>query len=230
LLAEIEIELEKSESGQMPAIDTGLLRQVHVEWSRTGYKRQRRNGERNEVQKKAIVAHGVYAVCQAVHSQALGSTHQPLEGETWAIGNESPNGFGALVDAELNAWLKIGRLLTLHEELNFGMSVVAVIRSLLQSDDGKIYVGAEVLSYMALYTQLQDWPPNGATPYPGLFLASEAERALPSSLIVPVIEYQPNAELRLKLDRRLRHVKLGKIMEQKDDWCRVAVEILEDIE
>jgi hypothetical protein len=229
LIAEIELELEKSESGQAPAIDADLLRQIHVEWSRTGYKRQRRNGERNEVQKKASVAHGIYAVCQEVHSQALGSTHLSLEGETWVIENESPNGFGALVSAELNAWLKIGRLMTLREELNFGMSEIAVIRSLQHREGGRVYVGAEVLSYMGLYAQLQDWPSNGAQPYPGLFLASDAERGLPSSLIIPAIEYQPDGELRLKLDRRLRLIKPGKLMERKDDWCRVAVEILEDI-
>lgn len=229
LIAEIEIELEKSESGQSPAIDAELLRQIHVEWSRAGYKRQRRNGDRNDVQKKASVAHGIYATCQEVHSQALGSAHLSLEGETWVIENESPNGFGALVSAELNAWLKIGRLITLREEMNFGMSEVAVIRSLQHREGGKVYVGAEVLSYMALYALLQDWPLNGTNPYPGLFLASDPERAIPSSLIIPAIEYQPDAELRLKLDRRLRLVKLGKLMEHKDDWYRVTVEILEDI-
>ncbi len=229
LIAEIEIELEKSDSGQSRAIDAGLMRQIHVEWSRNGYKRQRRNGDRTDVQKKASVAHGIYAVCQEVYSQALGSTHLSLEGEIWVIENESPNGLGALVSAELNTWLKIGRLMTLREEMNFGMSEVAVIRSLQHREGGKIYVGAEILSYMALYASFQDWPPNGTSPYPGLFLSSDPERAIPSSLIIPAIAYPPDTELRLKLDRRLRIVKLGKLIEHKDDWYRVAVEILEDI-
>lgn len=228
LISEIEIELEKAESGQMHGVDVELLRQLHVEWSRTGYKRQRRADTRNEVQKRASVAHGIYAVCQEVHNQAMGSTHLSLEGEIWVIENESRNGFGALVSAELNSWLKIGRLLTLREEMNFGMSVVAVIRSLQQQEGGKVYVGAEVLNYMALYTQLQDWPAGSSHPYPGIFLASDEERALPSSLLLPGIEYQPNVELQLKLDRRLRHARLGRLMEQKDDWCRVALELIED--
>lgn len=229
LLAEIELELEKAESGQSPEIDAELLHQMYAEWSRIGYKRQRRIDERNDVKKKASVAHGIYAVCQEVHSQALGSTHLAIEGETWGIENESLNGFGATVSAELNTWLKVGRLLTLREEMNFGMSVVAVIRSLQQIDGGNVYVGAEILSYMALYTLLQDWPVNGSQPYPGIFIAADEERLLPSSVLIPHIEYQPNAELRLKLDRRMRHVKLGKIMEQKDDWCRVAIDVMEDL-
>lgn len=229
LLAEIELELEKSENGQSSAVDTDLLRQMHSEWSRVGYKRQRRTDERNEVKKRASVAHGIYAVCQEVHSQAMGSTHQSLEGETWVIENESRNGFGALVSVELNAWLKIGRLIALREEMNFGMSVVAVVRSLQQQNGGKVYVGAEVLGYMALYALLQDLPPNGAYPYPGIFLASDEERLLPSSLLLPTIEYQPNAELNLKLDRRVRHIRLGELMEQKDDWCRVAVDVMQDL-
>ena len=229
LLAEIEIELEKAESGQAPGIDADLLRQMHAEWSRTGYKRQRRTDERNEVKKRASVAHGIYAVCQEVHSQAMGSTHLSLEGETWTIENESRNGFGALVNAEMNTWLKVGRLMTLREEMNFGMSIVAVVRSLQLQEGGKVYVGAEILSYMALYALLQDWPSNGANPYPGIFLASDEERSLPSSLVLPVIEYQPNIELRLKMDRRLHHVKLGKLMEQKDDWCRVVIDTIENL-
>lgn len=229
LIAEIELELEKAESGQTPEIDVDLLRQLHVEWSRADYKRQRRTEERNEVKKRANVAHGIYAVCQEIHSQAMGSTHQSLEGETWTIENESRNGFGALVSVELNTWLKIGRLITLREEMNFGMSVVAVVRSLQQRTGGKVYVGAEVLSYMALYALLQDLPANGANPFPGIFLAADEDYALPSSLILPAIEYAPGADLRLRLDRRLRHVKLGELMEQKDDWCRVALEMVEDL-
>ncbi len=226
---EIEIELEKAELGQPAEIDVEILRQMHVEWSRTGYKRQRRTDERNEVKKIASIAHGIYAVCQEVHNQAMGHTHLALEGETWTIENESRNGFGALVSLDLNTWLKVGRLITLREELNFGMGVVAVIRSLQQQGEHQVYIGAEVLSYMALYAQLKDATDAIPQPFPGLFLASDDDRQLPSSLILPAIEYQPQAELHLKLDRRLRRVQLGAPMEQKDDWCRVEVTVLDDL-
>ncbi len=229
LLAEIEIELKKmTPDSRSPEIDSVLLHQIHAEWSRTGYRRQRRRHDRNEIRKKASVAHGIYAVCQEVHNQAIGSVHQALEGETWEIGNQSHIGFGAKVRTELNAWLKIGRLVTLREEMNLGMSIVAVVRSLQDVGSGEIYVGVEVLSYMALYALLQDWQIDGSQPFPGVFLASDEDHGLPTSLILPAIEYQPEEELQLKLDRRPRHVRLGRLIEQQDDWCRVAVEILGD--
>lgn len=228
----IERALDSIENGtpQITGMETEVLRHLHSEWSRTSYKRQRRTDERSEVSKHASVANGIYAVCQEVHSQAAGNATLDMDGELWLLENESSYGFGAAVSAELNAWLKVGRLIALREEMNLGMSVVGVVRSLKFLEDGKVYVGAEVLTHMALYglsQEMQDDAPNPQV-FPCIFISSDDERNIPSSLLLPGIEYQPEARLRLKLDRRAHCVRLGKLMEQKDDWVRVEVEVLGD--
>ena len=66
----------------------------------------------------------------------------------------------------------------------------------------------------------------GSQSFPGVYLSSDDERGQPSSLLLPAIEYQPGAELHLRVDRRVHHIRLSKLMEQKDDWVRVEVEVL----
>lgn len=212
-------------------LEPEILHELHTEWSRTAYKRQRRTDERNDVTKRASVVNGVYAVCQEVHSQASGDTKLDMNGELWMIENESRYGFGATVSAELNAWLKVGRLIALREEMNLGMSVVGVVRSLKLLEDGKVYVGVEVLSHMAIYALLQELQNDAPLPqvFPGVFIAADEERSLPTSLLLPAIEYQPLTRLRLRLDRRAHGVQLGGLMEQKDDWVRVEIEVSGDI-
>lgn len=228
----IEHALNNIESGapQITGLEPEILHQLHMEWSRTAYKRQRRTDERSEVAKRASVANGVYAVCQEVHSQAVGNATLDVDGELWLIENESRYGFGATVSTELNTWLKVGRLIALREELNLGMSVVGVVRSLKHLDQGKVYVGVEVLSHMAIYALLQELFDNvpDTQVFPGVFLSSDEERDLPSSLLLPAIAYQSEAKLRLRLDRRAHSIRLRELIEQRDDWVRVGIEVLGD--
>lgn len=228
MVEDIEKTLDAAEAGRGGSDDIGadILRLLHADWS-PGATRQRRRHERDAVTKRASVANGIYAVCQEVGSQAMGNVHVDLDGELWSIENQSRYGFGAVVSTELNTWLKVGRLIALREETNLGMSVVGVVRSLKHLEEGKVYAGVEVLSHMALYGTLYELgEAQGSQPFPGIFIASDEERGTPSSLILPAIEYQPDAQLRLRLDRRSHHVWLSRLIEQKDDWVRVEVEVL----
>ena len=66
----------------------------------------------------------------------------------------------------------------------------------------------------------------GSQSFPGVYLPSDDERGQTSSLLLPAIEYQPGGELYLRVDRRAHHIRLSRLMEQKDDWVRVEVEVL----
>lgn len=210
------------------APDSDILRAMHTEWSRTTYKRQRRSDDRSEALRRATVAHGIYAVCQEVLNQSTGSTGV-LGGEIWQIESTSNHGIGAVVSTDLNIWLQIGRLIVLREEISFGMSVVGVIRNLKHQEAGRIYVGAEILSYMALYGSLQPVRAvEGARAIPCIFISSD-ERRLKLSLLLPEIEYEPNAEFFLRLDNRLHRVRFNRLVEQKDDWVRVEIEVLKHL-
>lgn len=232
LAREITHALHNLETGapQLTGLEPVLLHALHAEWSRTAYKRQRRTDERSEITKYASVANGIYAVCQEVQMQMAGQTPLDMNGELWQIENESTYGFGATVSTELNTWLKIGRLVALREELNLGMGVVGVVRSLRRLDDDKVYVGVGILSHMALYAVLQELHDGVPDPqmFPGVFLPSDEVRHLPPSLLLPAIEYQPGMELRLRLDRVAHRIHLREVLEQQDDWVRVGIEVLDE--
>lgn len=227
LVAEIERAIHGQADGSAP--DTDVLKGMHAEWSRTSYKRQRRADERDEVARRATVAHGIYAVCQEVLSQATGRTGE-LGGEIWHIESTSRHGIGAVVSTDLNIWLQIGRLIVLREEISFGMSVVGVIRNLKHQETGKIYVGAEILSYMALYGSLQPVrAAAGSQISPCIFVSSDDERRLKLSLLMPAIEYEAGAEFFLRLDNRVHRIRFTRLIEQKDDWVRVEIEVLKHL-
>jgi len=210
-------------------LDSDVLRTMHSEWSRTTYKRQRRSDDRTETLRNATVAHGIYATCQEVLNQSSGTNSPALGGEIWQIESTSNHGIGAVVSTELNIWLQIGRLIVLREEISFGMSVVGVIRNLKHQEAGKIYVGAEILSYMALYGSLQPVRAiEGSQAIPCIFISSD-ERRLKLSLLLPAIEYEAGAEFFLRLDNRLHRVRFNRLVEQKDDWVRVEIEVLKHL-
>lgn len=225
LTADIAQALESGDSRGI--LDHGLLKHMYAEWSRSEYKRQRRSEERNETSRKASVIHGIYAVCQEVQAQAAGGQRGHLDGELWHIESESRYGFGAVVSIELNMWLKVGRLIALREEVSLGMCVVGVVRNLKHHETGKIYAGCEILSHMALYGRLQylqNDTPIGQV-FPCVFLPTD-ERGFGSSLLLPLIEYEANAELMLRMEAQTRRIRLGKQLEQKDDWVRVEIDVL----
>lgn len=228
LVAEIERVMQGQAGSNAP--DADVLRGMHAEWSRTSYKRQRRAATREEASRRATVAHGIYAACQEVLSQATGRATALLDCEIWHIESASRHGIGAVVSTELNNWLEIGRLIVLREEISFGMSVVGVIRNLKHQEAGKIYVGAEILSYMALYGSLQ--PARavaGSHNIPCIFIASDDEHRLKFSLLIPAIEYEAEAEFFLRLDNRLHRIRFHRLIEQKDDWVRVEIEVLKHL-
>jgi hypothetical protein len=225
MVADIENDL-LDDTHDVPDLD--VLRSMHSEWSRTTYKRQRRSGERNETVRHATVAHGIYAVCQEVLNQTSGLPSL-VGGEVWQIESTSSHGLGAVVSTELNNWLQIGRLIVFKEEISFGMSVVGVIRNLKHQEPGKVYVGTEILSYMALYGSLQ--PATGGSnlaPVPCIFISSD-ERRLNLSLLLPAVDYDPGTEHYLRLDKRLHRIRLHRLVEQQDDWVRVEIDVLKQL-
>lgn len=165
--------------------------------------------------------------------------------EKWLIQNESKFGFGAEVHAEANLWLRPGKLIVLDYELNPDMPVVGVVRSVNQRPEGMRHVGIEVLCHTPSYVRLrslpqaereQDFLPNdvflasamstqGPPPFPSLYLPRDEERDLPSSLLMPRVEFITGGVFELRTDQHHSQVKLGRVIEQKDDWVRVEVHL-----
>lgn len=167
-----------------------------------------------------------------------------VDGEEWSIENESRYGFGAEVNAELNLWLRPGRVIVLNYELNPDMPVLGVVRSVKQRPGNKRHVGIEVLSHTPAYVRLrnlsagahaQDFlPPDaflaaalssqGQPPFPALYLPRDGEKNIPSTLMLPRVEFIDGGVFELRTERHHCQLRLGPVIEQKDDWVRVEAQ------
>jgi len=219
-----------------------------AEWSRTDYRRQRRVEDRDGVSKSAQVVHGIFNVCQRVKNSAFASlspapvynedgvdsTAGKSEENSWIIENESKFGFGAAVKADLNSWLKPGRLIALDYELNPNLTVVGVVRSIQQQSENICYAGIEVLSHTPSYVRLQhmddsemDLATDGAEPFPALYLAKDDERDQLAALVMPSFQFVESGVYRLRTQQQAYRVKLGDVVEQQYDWIRAQINMMD---
>lgn len=269
------------QQGQMPddlplaigvdSADCHLLSEHMLgEWSRYYYRRQRRNEERDEVRKDALVVHGILNACQHIKNvfysrrwapqyDDLQARPLPIEaalagrsaaGEVvltgasvvqWDIYNESRHGFGAVVHAGMNLWLRPGKLVVLDYEMNPDMPALGVVRSVQQQPDDRRSVGVEVICHTPAYVrmrslaqgaQAQEFLPadiflalalttQGQPPFPALYLPHDEDRDMPSTLVLPRVEFIAAGIFELRTDSHHGQVKLGRVIEQRDDWMRV---------
>ena len=170
-----------------------------------------------------------------------------VQGEKWTINNESKYGFGAVVSTDLNLWLRPGRIIAIDYELNPEMPVVGVVRSVKQLPGSKRHVGIEVLSHTPAYVRLrslansvhpQDFLPTdvflaacvttqGQPPFPALYLPKDEEKDVPSTLLLPRVEFIAGGIFELRTEHHHSQVRLGRVVEQKDDWVRVEIQLPE---
>ena len=109
------------------------------------------------------------------------------------------------------------------------------------------HVGIEVLCHTPSYVRLRSLPhdareegflptdvflaitlnTHGPAPFPALYLTKDEERDLPSTLLLPRVEFIAGGVFELRTDQHHSQVRLGRVIEQKDDWVRVEVHLPE---
>lgn len=253
-----------------------LLEYLLTEWSRTGYQRQRRSDARKETNRSSHIIDGLENVCQHIKNLAYArrkgratqagsappgqlfsnSAFFHLEGSDapavisagkWSFTNESKYGYGAIVDAGQNPWLRLGRLIAFSDDHDHRTPVVGVIRSIKHLQDDRRYVGVEVLSRRSVQVTLRnlEQKPNtwdasktdifmastfvqdGGFPFSALYMPKDEERNMAPTLLVPTLEYAANATYELRSDPYIYRVRLGKVIEQRDDWVCVEARMLD---
>lgn len=226
-----------------------LVEQLLAEWSNTDppFLRQRRLEDRDGVSKSAQVVHGIFNVCQHVKNLAFAnlslvanhnqdgadSAATGSEENSWIIENESKFGFGAVVKADLNLWLKPGRLIALDYEFNPDLTVVGVVRSIQQQSEDSCYAGIEVLSHTPTYVLLQHMDDNmspetgGTESFPALYLAKEDDRDQPAMLVMPSFQFRESGLYQLRAQQQAYTVRLGDMIEQQYDWLRVGINTMD---
>ena len=234
----LENGVEPAQFGKDLHISAALRLTDHLmsAWSRIGYRRQRRSEDRAGVIKSALAEHGISSVCQHVKNLAYGITAiVPMPGEIqqnqdehWRIKNESQYGIGAEVNTDSNRWLQPGILIALDYALNPDMTVIGVVRSIQQQSLQGRYVGIEVLSHTPSYVRLQRLVDNSGTVMKGvetlsaLYLSRDERRGLPATIIMAVLDFVQDSIYELSTYELSHLVRLGLVIEQQDDWIRVA--------
>lgn len=161
-----------------------LLNQLHAEWSRAEYRRQRRRQDRQAIIKIATIAHGIENACLQVkrvvndHPANRGkfindsrsleerisahsvARHAPATlyvgaaGERWMLVDESALGYGARASQELTEWAQLGKLIAMVCEDNRQQVVLGVIRSIKPQPNNQRRIGIQIISRNAIWIQL----------------------------------------------------------------------------
>ena len=63
------------------------------------------------------------------------------------------------------------------------------------------------------------------TASPALYLARDDERNLPASLVMAIYDYVEHGRYALKMGGQNYDLRLADLLEQQEDWVRVAVNI-----
>jgi hypothetical protein len=226
------------------------------EWSCDYYVRQRRQFERDDVRKTAQAIHGIFNICQHVKNLMVfrdrginnESNENLLEADDeckkWVV-NEGPYGFGTIVNLEADTWLGVGKLVALDYERNKDMTVIGVIRSIKLLSDQKCLVGIDVISHTPIYALLRESEAvvptvdhaleaflmstltfDGMPPFPGLYLPRNEDRKIPATLIIPQFNFTAAGMYEIHMENRLCLVRLGVVLEKRDDWVRVELKVM----
>ncbi|HSH97737.1 MAG: hypothetical protein ACAH07_00325 [Methylophilaceae bacterium] len=155
-----------------------VINHLYTEWSKSGYKRQRRKEERKSTLRTAAVTFGIETICSQMKfiankkamrntqldsvktfeerlqshslSKNMPTTLMPYSvGGQWTITDESTKGYGAVVSKELSASIKPDMLIGLTlDELRESV-VIGVIKGIKMLSNGQTHVGVEVFSKQA---------------------------------------------------------------------------------
>lgn len=253
-----------------------LLEYLLTEWSRTGYQRQRRAEGRNDVSKASHIVDGHERVCQHIKNLADarrkgradgksatgaeqsfsssiflqfedGSILPGMAAEKWTFINESKHGYGAVVNAGQNPWLRLGRLVSFYDGQDHRYALVGVVRNIKLLPDDRRYVGIEVLSRRPLQVTLRNLDEksrsltpaetdiflaavlthDGGFPFSAIYLPKDEARNTPSTLLVPALEFIAGGTFELRTEPNIYRVRLGREVEHKDDWVCVEARVLE---
>lgn len=252
----------------------GLFKKLVTEWVAVGYKRQRRRENRTPVSKLLNIHNGFDGICKKLapnsHSivkatpNKLDTTpfelrvamHAPVkttttiyqknpDAEAWLIVDESTNGLGASLGAEVGEWVEPGELIGFSSQENLQQFVIAEIRSVKKLPNGRYRVGVEVFNtkseialisklghdsvkevadgYFVDFSNVED---NKQVGFSGLYLPTYSQHEQTPMMIIPKSEYKAASQYLLNIGGDEKRVLVERAMSHRDDWVRVKVKLL----
>lgn len=167
-----------------------------------------------------------------------GNTNTLLVGkEKWHILNESTLGLGTFTNQEAGASVKPNKLVAILTGRTHSGPAIGLIRNIKQMSGAKLKIGIELLterSQLALLKkfevkkeskdEISTTPTNALLnlPFYGIYIPHISALNKPSSLILPKIEFFPNAFYEIHFKNKREIVKFDTPSDQGDDWVAVT--------
>jgi hypothetical protein len=162
--------------------------------------------------------------------------------DTWIITDQSSQGLGARVNKYANILARPDKLIGLVMDDEPGKVIIGVIRSAKPTQGNQLKVGIEIISHQAIWMQLQPAQENNSfldtiseinvqhrgSPidtgmFSGIYLPKEEGLADESSLLLPKINFRPNAKYVIHMSGKVRRADLSVPSKSQDDWVKIAI-------
>jgi hypothetical protein len=162
--------------------------------------------------------------------------------DTWIITDQSSQGLGARVNKYANILARPDKLIGLVMDDEPGKVIIGVIRSAKPTQGNQLKVGIEIISHQAIWMQLQPAQENSSfldtiseinvqhrgSPidtgmFSGIYLPKEEGLADESSLLLPKINFRPNAKYVIHMSGKVRRADLSVPTKSQDDWVKIAI-------
>ncbi len=171
--------------------------------------------------------------------------------DTWIITDESRRGLGTRVNKFANILARVDKLVGIMMDEDPSNVMIGMIRAVKPTHANQLKVGIEVISHHPTWVQVRLVQAEEAFPssqtemssktdpilssnfstnatavetgyFPGIYMPIEAGFSDASTLILPKINYQPNANYSIGIEGASKHAKLGLPIESVDDWVKVV--------
>ena len=160
--------------------------------------------------------------------------------DVWIVTDESNHGIGTRVNKYANILARPNKLVALIMDENPSQVIIGIIRGVKSTHANQLKVGIEVISHYPTWVQLSQISNNESFPntvaeteafkltagadigaFSGIYIPIEAGLAKSSYLILPKINYRLNTAYAISIAGVPKRVKLGEIIESRDDWVKV---------
>jgi hypothetical protein len=243
---------------------------LHAEWTKKQYVRQRRSEVREATSKNAKVKAGIFDICdQVLHanqisngltlsrqgksldehflghytlSQSSGLTVDSSSLDTWIITDQSKHGLGARVNKYANTLARPKKLIALVFDDDPTKICLGIIRAVKATQGNQLRVGIEVISNLAVWSQLKPMYEDNSFAdniskankeyrsthlhtnlFPAIYLPKEPGISEQATMIIPKINFSPSAKYTVYLGGKTKRAELDNLIESNDDWVKVAV-------
>ncbi|CAG0964427.1 hypothetical protein MTYP_00909 [Methylophilaceae bacterium] len=192
-----------------------LLLQLRSEWSRTGYRRERRAETRKRVIKSAAVIYDLQQIFERVRSMTAQNIqpsvisleerlqnhrigraeptvlYKDLAHERWMISDESASGYGVVVNNALDPAVKLGKLVGISIKDNAQGLCIGTVRSIKNLANDRHHLGIKLLSRNPSWLQVSHVKLGPPDQPPGDDLPASPQAILSRLLAFPAL-YLPS--------------------------------------